>query len=666
MTITADITARRRKERKKGFRERSILNLIIRSGVIGLVVFSPLAFGSVHTWAFTTIEIIILVLYLLWTIRSFHGKHGELQGLKWIKTPLNLPIFLFIGFVLFQLCPLPSSLLKIISPTTYRLYLSVFPNQLRDFWTLSIYPWATAQELYRLLAYVGAFYLVVYHFRDKVWLDRLIKAIIVTGFVAATLGILQHFATPKEIYGFRDASYAGPFGPYVNRNHFAGYMEMVILSGIGLLLSQVLVLRTLGERWRVYLSEWGERVFKVALVGFSVTVMIVALALSLSRGGIISLFVALLFMANMMLIRQRGPFFGVLGLLLAFALFYLLWLGIDPVVRQLATLKHWSTTMGYRWNTWRDTVDMGKDFLSAGTGFGTFKYIYPLYKTMDHPLMFGHTENDYLELFSELGVVGWSLFWGGIVVFLLSMLRRWTERRYPYAVGICIGCLTAIVSLLLHSAVDFNLHIPANALLFFVLLGIGFNAVFLRAEGKEVKALPPSREIIMSKRWRRLSSFLILCGFAIYAGAITRSYLAQSAVEEIRGRVKLYTEGRITTWVDEDVISRLKRIKDVSPGYALPHYLLGKAYEEMALVQRRPEARWSFLELAAKEYRIAIRLQPTYAWSHLGLGWIYLICSERDPSLRERAKREFAIAARLAPHNPDVQEYLEKVSIHGL
>ena len=160
-----------------------------------------------------------------------------------------------------------------------------------------------------------------------------------TAILAAVIGILQHFATPKMIYGLRDASYASPFGPYINRNHFAGYMEMTIFAAIGLLLSQALKGRARKGGWRQYLSRGEARIAKLVLLGFSVVVMAAALALSLSRGGITSSIVALVFMGGMMAVRKRHSSVLIIVVLFSCALFYLLWLGIGPVIERLISEK---------------------------------------------------------------------------------------------------------------------------------------------------------------------------------------------------------------------------------------------------------------------------------------------------------------------------------------
>ena len=129
----------------------------------------------------------------------------------------------------------------------------------------------------------------------------------------------------------------------------------------------------------------------------------------------------------------------------------------------------------------------------------------------------------------------------------------------------------------------------------------------------------------------------------------------------MRQRANVSSQGKLSSWADADTLSLLHKAKDLAPGYALPHYYLAKAYEQMTFTATDNQAAAAFLDLAARAYKTAIDLEPTYAWYHVGLGWVYVILSERDPSWLAHAKRKFEIASKLAPKDPHVQKYLKKV-----
>jgi O-antigen ligase len=165
----------------------------------------------------------------------------------------------------------------------------------------------------------------------------------------------------------------------------------------------------------------------------------------------------------------------VLTVLIAFS--FLIWVGHDTIFDRLSDPSSPTST---RVNLYLDTLNIPNDFPVFGTGFGTFQYIYRKYKTVDDQFLYEHAHNDYLEILSDLGLIGFLIVLVGIVLFLRKILLRWIERRDPYAKWITLGGVCGVFAILGHSLVDFNLHIPANALFLSIILGLIFNAVHLR------------------------------------------------------------------------------------------------------------------------------------------------------------------------------------------
>ncbi|RLG68205.1 MAG: hypothetical protein DRO11_09330 [Methanobacteriota archaeon] len=493
---------------------------------------------------------------------------------------------------------------------------------------------------------MGAFYLTIFGFRGRPWIDRLIKVMIGVAFSVALLGILQHYATPGKIYGFRDASYAPSFGPYVNHNHFAGYMEMMTFLAIGYLLAAYPARRGKGD-------PVGKRI----LLGFMITVMIISLCLSLSRGGIISFIVASSFLIGMVWMKRRRRILPLVLLVLFLApLFYLLWIGIGPFIDRLSTLKEWHATIGYRLEEWHGALQIIKNFPLFGTGLGTFMYIFPLYQRKAIPLICDHAENDYLEIFSDLGFVGGALFWGGIFFFVGYGIKKWLRRDHPYVVGVSIGGLAGVIAFLFHGLVDFNLRIPANAFHFFVLLGVVHNVFSLR-DGKQ-KGMGSSPESVKFKGMgRRLFFVLSLVLTGVYILSITCNYAAERIISEVKKEYGDFFEyGTYPPEGFDEILSKLRKARALSPLYSLPHYFVARGYQQMA--SRRPSRRdaGSYLNRAAEAYGCALRLEPVNPWYHLGLGMVYLYQSKCD-----RAKRAFERAWRLAPKNRRLHFYLRRL-----
>ena len=207
----------------------------MRYGLMLLLIWTPLAFGSVHPWAFALLEIHVFLLVAAWMGQLIVSRRQRLRAPRvptsFVRTPLALPLGLFIALLMFQLTPLPPALLKQLSPTTYELYSLALPS-----WPdpqpgpstdhnvpgvskiLSLHPYATRLELRKFLAYAGLFFLIVNTLRPHRHIRAVCLVIVGTASVIALVGIVQKLSGTSAIYWFRDTSYTSFFGSYINRN----------------------------------------------------------------------------------------------------------------------------------------------------------------------------------------------------------------------------------------------------------------------------------------------------------------------------------------------------------------------------------------------------------------------------------------------------------------
>jgi O-antigen ligase len=154
---------------------------------------------------------------------------------------------------------------------------------------------------------------------------------------------------------------------------------------------------------------------------------------------------------------------------------YALWLNSEKVLQTFAILRLGTddSAAHFRLLVWQDTLRLGRDYPWTGTGLNTFSWAFPLYKRpMWGNLHYTHTENDYVQAFAEgglpfIGLLALTLAWGGA-----QLLTGWMKNQRSYERGLGLGLLAGLVALLLHSVVDFNLHIMANAILFVILLAL--------------------------------------------------------------------------------------------------------------------------------------------------------------------------------------------------
>jgi len=166
-----------------------------------------------------------------------------------------------------------------------------------------------------------------------------------------------------------------------------------------------------------------------------------------------------------------------------FILFIALYVGIDANLERFALDKilHEDRPV-----VWGNTVTIFSDYPLFGTGLGTFAFIYPAYEDSKKYARYSHTHNDYIEYLAELGIFGFLFLVGGILIMLINSFLVWKERRHPWVKGLALGGIIAVLCMLIHSVTDFNLQIPANMVLFSVVLSLTITIAFYkRKEGND-------------------------------------------------------------------------------------------------------------------------------------------------------------------------------------
>ena len=173
---------------------------------------------------------------------------------------------------------------------------------------------------------------------------------------------------------------------------------------------------------------------------------------------------------------QRG-IRNFLKVLFVFITLIALYIGIGGTIERFASDKLIRTRRPVYWG---NTNDIIRDFPLFGSGLGTFASLYPAYEEIPVQARVSHAHNDYLEYISELGLVGAALLIGGILFMLVNSFLIWQARRHPEVKGLALGGIVAVVAILIHSITDFNLHIPANMLLFTVVLSMTVVTAFYK------------------------------------------------------------------------------------------------------------------------------------------------------------------------------------------
>ncbi len=457
---------------------------VIEVGLYGLIILTPLAFGTVEPWSIALAEVAIYAIALVWGLAMVSAGEIRIE-----RTALNLCWLLILAVGLLQVIPLPLQVIRIISPNAADLYQqTAFDGYLTASWrTLSLVPYATRQALVRLLALALLFWVAVHHLQTREQVDRIVRVVMATGFGLALFGIIQHFSGNGKLYWVRELTRGGSlFGPYVNRNHFAGYMEMVIPLTIGYIVANRRPISDRTGSWRSRLLHWGTpQASRSLLAFFGGLIMFVALLLTGSRAGLFSFSCSILFMAFLLSARRLRSkrLWGMLASFVALGLAYALWLNPDRVLQTFGILWVWTDDPSFhsRILVWQDTLRLGQDYLWSGTGLDTYIWAFPRYK---RPIVgqdvYDYAHNDYLQAFAEGGlllvaILALALLWGGT-----QLLNAWSEHEGSHTRGIGLGLLAGLVAMLVHSVYDFNLHILANAILFVLLSALASRILLKR------------------------------------------------------------------------------------------------------------------------------------------------------------------------------------------
>src|SRR6266436_3069006 len=392
---------------------------LLRFGICALVVFAVAAHGGVEDWARAVFETGAGLLLLAWSLWIYFTHEEQI-----VFSPLLPPLAAFSLIVCGQW-----------------------------FFHGTASSYSTRMELLLLVSDLILLFLAVQAFRTLQDWRGFVWFGMIFGFLMSIFGILQHLTFNGKLYWFREMHYGGiPFGPYANRNHFAGFAELVLrLSLVPLVLGRVR-----RERWPV--------------VSLFAVVPIAALFLSASRGGIVSFGAELAVLGLAMILRRTiGKQLLASAVVLVLAVLMVSWLGVGQLLQRFSSFQSLEVTAGKRASMRRDTWQIFLHNPVAGTGLGTLQIVYPLYESLYDGKIVNHTHNDYLEALAETGVLGGLCCAWFLGVLLSESLKGLRQLHDSFAGALQLSGLVACAGFLVHGLVDFNLHIPSNAFLFFLM-----------------------------------------------------------------------------------------------------------------------------------------------------------------------------------------------------
>jgi len=447
---------------------------LAQGSLVLLVAWGVLAFGAVYPWGYWPLVAAAVA------IAALVAKTGQTIDPTAAERCISLGLGLFAVGAMLQLIPLPMTVLGRVTPETVqaltRMDLAVASRAVQAH-ELSIAPRSTLVGigLYVAFAVLGFAATVLFSARGP---RGFAGALAVLGAVVATIGIVQQPLSNGRIYGFWTPVHGGtPFGPFVNRNHFAGWMLMALPVTFGLLLGSLSrAMRGVRSRWRDRLVWFSSaEASQLILVSAAAIVMALALVLTMSRSGVTSFALAMTLTGAM--VARRKWTGGRSAVALAYLGFLVIvvvsWVGADVLASRFSDTD-WNE-LNARRGAWADANDIRSRFPLAGTGLNTYGTATVLYQQHDRTRRYTEAHNDYLQLAAEGGLLLTVPAALCVIAFAAAVRRRFTDETSAMSYWLRIGAVTGIASIALQETVEFSLQMPGNAALFAVLCGIALH-----------------------------------------------------------------------------------------------------------------------------------------------------------------------------------------------
>jgi len=445
-----------------------------------LVVLAPIPLGSNRPWAWSMLEIGIFLTGLLW-LGGYARREVTPQSVVRAARPALLLLAFWLLYLLLQWLPMPDAWVRFLSPQAAELHGGA--NYLRPgrAITLSVDPHASFVFWLKSCAYALAFLLTLLLVHRRQRLVWICVAIVASGALQAYYGSFMHLAKwDLEVFGMPIRHTAQASGTFVNRNHFAGLLEMSLAVGIGLMIAQLEDRPRRG--WKEFIRDLAALLIsRKAILRLILVIMVVALVMTRSRMGNTAFFASLLAAGALGLAFSRHAPRGTVLLIASLVVIDLAligaWFGVERTVQRIAATT--VQEVEERVDPSVYAVKILEDYPLFGTGGGTFYTAFTRYRGHDIDAFFDHVHNDYVQFLAEVGVAGAAL--PGLLVlasFICAILAQ-ARRRDPLARGIAFAVVMGVIAIGIHSTVDFNLQIPANAFVFMILLALGWIALYL-------------------------------------------------------------------------------------------------------------------------------------------------------------------------------------------
>ena len=622
--------------------------------LLAIIYFATIFFGGTHVWSQSILILSVfgcaLAGLVRWFVLNFKDSN---RTLKIVIDPPSIVGIFFVLWVAVQVIPIPSAIIHVLSPKSEILWEStkIISENFSSF--ISLYPFMTVNSLIFAVSVLLFYWFALYGLGSRRQIQWLILGLLVLGLFESVFGLFQLVTKEPHILWWKNAYYSGvATGTFINRNHLAGFLSMLICLSVGYLWTLGREGRRIFRKrsWYDRMEGWG-RTFgtKGIIVLLCIAVMITGVLGSSSRGGILSLLTGLIFMLGLIVARffkNKNAF--VLVLLLSVVCMYVGHVAADRVIERFQDVE---SGFESRLAMARATWVMGNDFPLTGTGLGTFEYVFPGYQ---HPLtnkLVDHAHNDWVELFAETGWVGFFIIALGLVLFLIFSIVRWRKRRNSFSVGTGLGGMGALVAISTHSFSDFNLHIPANAFLLALIVAITYLSLYSERHHRTEDFSYPGINSRASL-WAGVAFIIIVAAGGLLIGKnVIRVWQADILARTFRNSTIPFVN---------PTNHELKKAWELTPGNAT--YWSWMA-DRIFACQEKKSGLLADTNIRALDPDIyfwseGIRRNPTAWWIWRELGWGAFAKQQKKPDYYlPLAVKTIERASQLRPYSS--QEYLE-------
>lgn len=437
-------------------RSAAALHRAIGWALVALLVLAPLALGAVLPLVYVPLLAVAGAAGTLsWALAHWERAHG----LEVAAVPWRGALLAFHALVLLQLVPLPPALLRLLSPGSFEFYAQPLLLPLEAWRPISVSPADTLRGLVFLAAMSLLYATAWRECRQERELRRLAATVVVAGLLTSLVAFVQAGRGDTRIYGFIELRWDwAMFGPYVNRNHFAGHLALALPLALALALHALERLSAERRRTRRGLllllaeSDGSRLMLHVAVACF----LAAGLVGSRSRGAL-----AAVLAATTLLVLARRDWRRPALLVALVAVCGAAWVGLGNLPQGFSS----EAVQDSRLAAWRDFLRLAPHFPVFGVGLNAFASAYPRWRTLSPSDWWGEAHNEYLQVLLDTGLLGLGLLLCvgfGVCRALGVLLRR---------DAVSTGFVGALLAGALHNIVDFNWQIPANAATFAVLLG---------------------------------------------------------------------------------------------------------------------------------------------------------------------------------------------------